>query len=239
MTKIVMAVTSADYLSLKNGAHSTGFWAEEVVVPYETFTRAGVDVDITTPDGEVPHVDEASLSPEMNGGDTERVAYLREQLSNMATRLETPQRLQDVAGRGAADANAVFIPGGHGPMEDLPGSADLGRILINMCDGGKPVVAICHGPAGLLAAERDGAWPFAGFRLTAFTNAEEEQVGLAQTMTWLLETRLRSYGAEFQEGPAWQPHVVTDRNLITGQNPQSAGQAAERTLDVLRVTAGT
>lgn len=239
MTKIVMVVTSADYLSLKNGAHSTGSWAEEVVVPYETFRRAGVDVDIATPDGDVAHVDEASLSPEMNGGDTDRVAYLRERLSDMAPRLESPQRLQDVAARGAADANAVFIPGGHGPMADLPGSADLGRILINMCDGGKPVVAVCHGPAGLLAAERDGAWPFAGFQLTAFTNEEERQTGLADKMTWLLETRLRSYNADFQAGPAWKSHVVTDRNLITGQNPQSARDAAERVLEMLRVTVGT
>lgn len=239
MTKIVMVVTGSDYLSLKNGAHSTGFWAEEVVVPYETFRQAGVDVDIATPDGVVPRVDESSLTPEMNGGDTDRVAYLRDQLSRMASVLDNPRDLRDVAASGAADYNAVFIPGGHGPMEDLPGSADLGRILVNMCDGGKPVVAICHGPAGLLAAERGGAWPFSGFRLTAFTNTEEEQAGLARKMPWLLETRLRNYGADFVEGPAWRSHVVADRNLITGQNPQSAREAAERALEMLRVTAGT
>lgn len=239
MAKILVTLTGSDYLTLKNGAQATGFWAEEVIAPYDAFRDARVDVDFATPEGTPARVDEASLSPEMNDGDTDKVGYLRDYLSRLATQLDGPKRLEDVAGAGAGDYSAVFIPGGHGPMEDLPGSTALGRILVNMCDGGKPVAAVCHGPAGLLAAERDEAWPFRGFQLTGFTNAEERQVGLAAKMPWLLETRLRDHGADFQEAPAWQSHVVTDRNLVTGQNPQSAADTARRLLEVMRITAGT
>lgn len=239
MARILAVLTGSDYVTLKNGAQSTGFWAEEVIAPYDAFRGAGVDVDLATPEGVPARVDESSLSPEMNNGDTGKVANLRDYLSRLADQLDHPKRLEDIAETGAADYNAIFIPGGHGPMEDLPGSAALGRVLLNMCDGGKPVAAVCHGPAGLLSAERDGTWPFRGFQLTSFTDDEERQVGLAEKMPWLLETRLRDYGADFQGAPAWQSHVVADRNLITGQNPQSAQDTARRLLEVMRVTAGT
>lgn len=239
MARILVVLTGSDYITLKNGARSTGFWAEEVVGPYEAFRDARVDIYLATPDGAPARVDESSLSPEMNDGDTDKVAYLRDYLSRLADRLDHPKRLEDVADAGAADYNAIFIPGGHGPMEDLPGSAPLGRVLINMCDGGKPVAAVCHGPAGLLSAERDGAWPFDGFRMTGFTNSEERRVGLAEKMPWLLETRLRDHGADFQGDADWQSHVVTDRNLVTGQNPQSARDTAQRLLETMRITAGT
>lgn len=239
MTKILLVITGSDYLTLKNGAHSTGYWAEEVIAPYDAFRQAGVDVDIVTPEGLQPTVDEASLTPEMNGGDNEKVAYLRDYLSRMSAEIDHPGRLEEVADRGAADYNAIYLPGGHGPMEDLPGSEPLGRILINMCDGDKPVLSVCHGPAGLFAAQRGDRWPFEGYQLTGFTNEEEQQTGLAEQMPWLLETQLREHGADFQAATAWQPHVVVDRNLITGQNPQSSKDAAERLLEMLRVTVGT
>jgi putative intracellular protease/amidase len=134
------------------------------------------------------------------------------------------------------DYDAVYIPGGHAPMEDLPDCAPLGQIITGLYDSSRVVAAVCHGPAGLLSANReDGSWLFAGRRLTAFTNEEERQVGLADRAPWLLESRLRERGARFEAGPAWAPHVVVDGNLVTGQNPASSQPTTDRTLDELHV----
>jgi putative intracellular protease/amidase len=98
------------------------------------------------------------------------------------------------------------------------------------------VAAVCHGPVGLLSATRgDGSWLFAGRRLTAFTNEEEQQAGYADRAPWLLETRLRERGAHFKAGPAWTPHIVVDGDLITGQNPASSQAAADRALAELHM----
>jgi putative intracellular protease/amidase len=124
-------------------------------------------------------------------------------------------------------------------MEDLPDCRPLGQILTDLYNAGRVVAAVCHGPAGLLSARReDGNWLFAGRRLTSFTNEEERQAGLADRAPWLLETRLREEGADFDEGPPWAPHVVVDGHLVTGQNPSSSRAAAERTLAVLMAEQG-
>jgi len=119
-------------------------------------------------------------------------------------------------------------------MEDLAVNADSGALLTAALDSGKPLGVVCHAPAALLAAERaDGSSPFAGYRLTGFTNAEETQAGLADRAKWLLQDRLVELGADFQEGQPWAPHVVTDRNLITGQNPASSAPLAAELLKAL------
>ena len=104
-----------------------------------------------------------------------------------------------------------------------------------MLDAGKVVSSVCHGPAGLLPAKRaDGSWLFAGRRLTAFTDAEEQQAGLADQAPWLLESRLREAGAAFSSGEAWAPFVVVDDNLVTGQNPASSAEAAQKVVELLK-----
>jgi putative intracellular protease/amidase len=120
-------------------------------------------------------------------------------------------------------------------MEDLSADANSGALLNAALASGKPLGIVCHAPAALLAtAGPDGAAsPFAGYRLTAFTNAEETQAGLADKARWLLQDRLVQLGADFQEGAPWAPHTVTDRNLHTGQNPASAGPLAAELLKVL------
>jgi putative intracellular protease/amidase len=121
-------------------------------------------------------------------------------------------------------------------MEDLPDDADLCKILTEVYDSGRIVAAVCHGPAGLLSASRmDGSWVFAGRRLTAFTDEEERQAGLADQAPWLLEGTLRDRGAVFESGPPWQPYTVVDGNLVTGQNPASSEPAAQATLQALHV----
>jgi putative intracellular protease/amidase len=175
-------------------------------------------------------VDDGSLAPDTVGEDES--AKQRKALDALAGRLESTLVLADV---DLDSYDAVFVPGGHGPMEDLAVSDDLGRILVTMLDGGKVVSSVCHGPAGLLPAQRaDGSWLFAGRNLTAFTDAEEQQAGLADQAPWLLETRLREAGAAFSSGEPWAPFVVVDDKLVTGQNPASSTQAAQKVVGLLK-----
>ncbi|MGW1494841.1 type 1 glutamine amidotransferase domain-containing protein [Streptomyces sp. NPDC002402] len=223
MAKILFVLTGADHWTLADGTrHPSGYWAEEAVAPYRALTAAGHEVMVATPGGVVPTVDAGSLAPEVNGG-PEGAAAVTAALAEMSA-LERPIKLDEV---DLADYAAVFYPGGHGPMEDLAVDADSGALLTAALDSGKPLGVVCHGPAALLAARReDGTSPFAGYRLTGFTNAEETQAGLADKAKWLLQDRLVEIGADFQEGEPWAPHVVTDRNLITGQNPSSSAPLA-------------
>jgi putative intracellular protease/amidase len=233
MARILIVLSGSDHWTLSDGSrHPTGFWAEEFVEPHRTFRHAEVDVDIATPGGVRPTVDQVSLAPDRAGG-AERAAELRSYVESLENELAEPLSLERIADN-PGNYDAVFIPGGHGPMEDLPDCQPLGRILAELFDTGRVVAAVCHGPAGLLAGRReDGTWLFAGRRLTAFTNEEERQAGLADRAKWLLETRLREEGADFDQGQPWRAHVVVDGRLVTGQNPASSKQTAERTLAVL------
>lgn len=224
MSKILFVVTGAKHWTLVDGTeHPTGFWAEELVAPYRIFTKAGHEVDIATPGGVVPAVDQASLAPDANGGQ-ENAAAVAAALAAI-TQLEAPLRLAEV---DLADYVAVYYPGGHGPMEDLSVNRDSARLLRDTLSSGKPLAIVCHAPAALLATlDAEGSSPFAGFRLTSFTNEEETQAGLAAKAKWLLQDRLIALGAEFQEGDPWAVNVVVDRNLFTGQNPASSGPLAE------------
>ena len=230
MPKILCVLTGADHWTLNDGTqHPTGFWAEELLAPLEVFSEAGIDVDLASPEGRTPVVDEGSLDPGTIGEDES--AKQRKALDALSDRLASTLVLADV---DPGSYDAVFIPGGHGPMEDLAVSEDLGRILVTMLDGGKVVSSVCHGPASLLPATRDdGSWLFAGRQLTAFTDAEEQQAGLADKAPWLLESRLRESGASFSSGEAWKPFVVVDGNLVTGQNPASSADAARKVVEQL------
>ncbi|WP_326594908.1 type 1 glutamine amidotransferase domain-containing protein [Streptomyces sp. NBC_01803] len=227
MSKILFVMTGVDHWTLTDGTkHSTGFWAEEAVVPYQAFTAAGHEITVATPGGVVPTVDRASLAPEVNGG-PEKAAEMAAATAAIPE-LKRPVRLEDVE---VADYDAVFYPGGHAPMEDLSASADSGRLLVRALDTGTPLAVVCHGPAALLAATReDGTNAFAGYRLTGFTNVEETQAGLADKAPWLLQDRLVEAGVDFAEGEPWAPHVVTDRTLVTGQNPASSAPLADELL---------
>lgn len=230
MAQILFVMTGSDHWTLADGTeHPTGFWAEEAVAPYEAFTAAGHRIVVATPGGVVPPVDRGSLAPQFNGGE-EGAKKVADALAAM-TELRQPVELADV---DLADYDAVFYPGGHGPMEDLAVDADSGRLLTEALTGGKPLGVVCHGPAALLAAvDADGRNSFAGYKVTAFTDAEEIQAGLADRAKWLLQTRLTQAGVDFQEGEPWAPYVVTDRNLVTGQNPASAAPLAAELLKKL------
>ena len=130
--------------------------------------------------------------------------------------------------------SGFLYPGGHGPMEDLAFNADSGKLLVEELASGKPLAVVCHAPAALLATrDADGKSPFAGYRITGFTDDEEEAVGLAPKAKWLMEDEVKKLGVEFSRGPIWQPYTVIDRNLYTGQNPASAAPLARELLEVL------
>ncbi len=230
MAKILFVMTGVDYWTLADGTkHPTGYWAEEFVAPYRIFTDAGHDVVVATPGGALPTVDRASLAPEVNGGQDAADAIAGALES--ATELRNPIRLEDA---DLSDYSAVFYPGGHGPMEDLAVNADSAGLLTAALASGKPLGVVCHAPAALLATEGpDATSPFAGYRVTGFTNAEETQAGFADKAAWLLQDRLIALGADFSEGEPWAPNVVIDRNMYTGQNPASSAPLATEFLKAL------
>ncbi|MFI5683400.1 type 1 glutamine amidotransferase domain-containing protein [Streptomyces sp. NPDC051636] len=230
MSRILFVMTGADRWTLADGTkHPTGFWAEEAVAPYRAFKDAGHDIVVATPGGVVPPVDPGSLSAEANGGQDNADALAR--TLEAMTELRSPVRLEEVR---LDEFDAVFYPGGHGPMEDLAVNADSGRLLVDALRSGKPLGVVCHGPAALLAAvTADGSNAFAGYEVAAFTNAEETQAGLAGKAKWLLQDRLSEAGVEVRVGESWAPNVVVDRNLVTGQNPASSAPLATELLKKL------
>lgn len=230
MSKILFVVTAARHWTLADGTqHPTGFWAEELAAPFRTFSAAGHEVVVATPGGEVPVVDQASLAADANGGQ-EQADRIKAELEDIE-QLRAPLSLEDV---DLGDYAAVFYPGGHGPMEDLAVDATSARLLADTLASGKTLGVVCHAPAALLATEQtEGGSPFAGYRLTGFTNAEETQAGLADKAAWLLQDRLTELGVDFREGEPWAPHIEVDRNLHTGQNPASSEPLAEKMLETL------
>ena len=226
MTKVLMIITAAKHWTLNDGTlHPTGFWAEELATPYSIFTDAGWDVDVATPGGKAPVVDKLSLDE--SAGDPDTLAAVKSKLDELAPVLAEPLNLADVK---AADYDLVFYPGGHGPMEDLAVDETSGRILTERMADNAPVALLCHAPAAVLATENaPGGSPFAGRKMTGFSNDEERAAGLADKAPWLLESRPVALGAEYDKAPEpWASHVIVDGNLYTGQNPSSSRELAER-----------
>jgi putative intracellular protease/amidase len=230
MAKVLFVISGATYLVLKDGTrYATGYWAEEFARPYEALTDGGHEVVVATPKGVTPNVDMMSLRPSMAGG--EQGALELEAIIRSAETMRRPLQLSDVR---LEEYDAVYLPGGHGPMQDLAVDADAGRLLTAQLASGKPLAILCHAPAALLATRIHGVSPFKGYRMTCFTNEEEQAVGMAPKCQWLLEDELKEkIGIEFSQGGTWKPYMVEDRNLITGQNPQSATIVAERLLKIL------
>ncbi|MFC4469576.1 type 1 glutamine amidotransferase domain-containing protein [Streptomyces xiangluensis] len=231
MAKILFVITASDHWTLADGTrHPAGFWAEEALGPYQVFKEAGYEIAAATPGGVPPTADALSLSPEFNGGE-EGAQRMRTALRE-ATELAHPMRIEDVR---IDEYEAVFYPGGWGPMEDLPDDAESGRLLTEWLASGKLVSLVCHGPAALLATiGPDGTSLFSGYRLTGLSNAEEKQNGLADRAKWLLQDRLvDELGADYREADPFTPHVEVDRTLYTGQNPGSAVPLAQAVLKAL------
>jgi putative intracellular protease/amidase len=231
MAKVLFIVSGAAYWVLKDGTrHATGYWAEEFANPYKILTDAGHEVVVATPNGVTPTVDMMSLRPSMAGG--EDGALELERVIRDAEVMRRPLQLSDVR---PEDYDAVYMPGGHGPMSDLAFDADCGRLLTEQLASGRPLFIVCHAPAALLSTRIHGESPFKGRRITGFSNEEEEGVGLASRAPYLMETELKEkVGVDYGKGPMWEPYTVEDDNLVTGQNPHSAAVLGKRMLEILK-----
>ena len=229
MAKILFVLTGASYWTLRDGTrHPTGYWAEEFAAPYSALSGAGHQIVVASPGGVVPHVDVMSLRPSMAG--SEQIALEQEGILRSAEELRHPIELADAR---LEDYDAVYYPGGHGPMEDLWQDADSGRLLIAALASGKPLAIVCHAPVAIMATRGKGGSPFVGYRVTCYTNSEEDAVGLREKARWTVEDELIAMGLEFTRGEDWKPYTVVDRNLYTGQNPASSGPLAREVLKAL------
>ena len=227
MTRALIVVTGADRWTLADGStRPSGYWPEELSTPYRVFADAGVEITVATPGGVPPTADPAGFDPVHHDGRAEEAERVRAHLDSIDA-LRAPATLEEVE---VDDFDLVFVPGGWGPMEDLAVSAPFGELVRRCTAAGKPVAAVCHGPAALLPARADdGTWLFAGREVTGFSNAEERQVGFAAQAKWLVEDRLRAEGGRYSSAAdEWSEHVVADGNLYTGQNPASAAALAHR-----------
>lgn len=224
--RILMIVTS--HARLGDSGKPTGIWAEELAVPYYTLRDAGVQVEIASPAGGAAPLDPASLKPVgQNPPVIER--FLADESAQRALAHTRVAADVDMAG-----FDALFFPGGHGTMWDLPHDAGVTRAAEQAFAAGKPIASVCHGAAGLVSARRaDGRSIVEGLRVNSFTDAEEAEVGLTQVVPFALEQRLRELGARFEGAPNWQPFAVRDGLLITGQNPQSSALVAQQLLRAL------
>lgn len=222
--KILMVLTSHDRLG--DTGHKTGFWLEEFAAPYYVFKDAGADLVLASPKGGQPPLDPKSDAPDAQTAATVRFNEDAEALATLAT----TQRLKDVVD---SDFDAVFYPGGHGPLWDLAEDADSIRLVERAFSAGKPVAAVCHGPAVFRHTRGALGEPLVkDKRVTGFSNEEEAAVGLTGVVPFSLEDELRKNGARYERGAVWQSYVVTDGRLVTGQNPASSEAVAE---DVLRL----
>jgi putative intracellular protease/amidase len=224
-----IAIVLTSHGTLGDTGKSTGFHYEELAAPYWAFVDAGYTVDLTSIQGGEPPHDPNSL-PEDPAEQAGSVARFRDDAQACAKLRETVP----VADLAAGDYAAIFLAGGHGTMWDFPDNADLGRLLTAAHGHGRILGAVCHGPAGLIAAQRsDGSPLIRGVRLNAFTDAEEQQVGLAETVPFLLESRLKELGARFEKSSPFRGCAVHDQGFVTGQNPRSSRAVAERILTVI------
>jgi putative intracellular protease/amidase len=228
MKPILMIVTS--HAQLGSTGKPTGIWAEELTTPYYALQDAGYEVVLASPLGGKPPFAEGSVKApvEANEGSVKRFLQDAAAMAKFNATLRT-------AHLKAADYSAVFLPGGHGTMWDTATDDSTARLVSDVFNAGQPVASVCHGPAGLVKAQRkDGKSIVFGKRVNAFTNEEETAVGLMDAVPFHLESKLRELGGQFERGPMWQAYAVRDGNLITGQNPASSALVAQYVVEVLR-----
>jgi len=220
--KILMVLTSHDQLG--DTGEKTGFWLEEFAAPYYVFKDAGAEVTLASPKGGQPPLDPKSDAPDAQTSATKRFSDDREAQAELSGTAK-------LSGLSADDYDAIFYPGGHGPLWDLAEDPVSIKLIETFFAAGKPVGAVCHAPAVLRHAQQsDGSPLVQGKKVTGFSNSEEAAVQLTGVVPFLLEDELRSMGAEYSRAEDWHSYVVQDGNLVTGQNPASSEEAAEALL---------
>ncbi|NRP72308.1 putative cysteine protease YraA [Ensifer psoraleae] len=223
--KILMVLTSHDQLG--NTGEPTGFWLEEFAAPYYVFKDAGAEITVASPKGGQPPIDPKSDDP---ANQTEAMARFKEDAAAQKE-LANTAKLGDVKANGF---DAVFYPGGHGPMWDLVNDRNSIALIEDFYNAGKPVAAVCHGPAVLRKVTYQGQPIVKGKRVTGFTNSEEEAVQLADVVPFLVEDELKRLGGRYEKAADWADFTIVDGRLITGQNPSSSTSAARELLKLLQ-----
>lgn len=223
--KILIVLTS--HSDLGNSGEKTGFWIEEFAAPYYVLADAGAKLTIVSPKGGQPPVDPKSESPEAQTPATERFYRDNEVIDQVAHTLKLSEVNQ-------ADYEAVFYPGGHGPLWDLANDENSIHLIEDFYNHQKPIAFVCHAPAALVKVKAENGEPLVkGKEVTGFSNTEEEAVGLTKIVPFLLEDELKSLGAKYSKGDNWSSFVKKDGLLITGQNPASSAEAARLLLSTI------
>ena len=222
--KILMVLTSHDRLG--DTGEKTGFWLEEFAAPYYTFKDAGVELTLASPAGGQPPLDPKS---DAEDAQTETTKRFKADTAAQADLAHTTV----LAEVNAADFDAVFYPGGHGPLWDLAVDQNSIALIENFVQQDKPVAFVCHSPAALKNVKVDGEYLVKGKKVTGFSNSEEAGVGLTDVVPFLLEDALKDNGGQYEKGADWESYVVEDGLLITGQNPGSSADTAKQLLNKL------
>ncbi|GAB2768832.1 type 1 glutamine amidotransferase domain-containing protein [Salinimicrobium soli] len=222
--KILMVLTS--HSELGETGKKTGFWIEEFAAPYYVFADAGADVTIASPKGKEPPIDPSSESEDAQTGATRRFYSDRD----LQEKLKKTIKLEDI---DSEDYDAVFYPGGHGPLWDLANDLKSISLIEEFNAQMKPMAFVCHAP-GVLANVEDHKEPLVrGKNVTGFANSEEEAVGLTNVVPFLVEDKMNQLGANYSKGDDWSSYVMVDGKLVTGQNPASSEKAARELLRLL------
>ena len=224
MKKVLFVLTSHDKLG--DTGEKTGFWTEEFAAPYYELADKGVLIDIATPLGGQPPIDPKSEDPSSATEDTKRF----DKDTELQAKLSKTHKLSDVK---VADYDAVFYPGGHGPLWDLASDKNSDALIEAFYTNNKPVAFVCHSPAVLKNVKVNGEYLVKGKKVTGFSNTEEAAVGLTDVVPFLLEDALQANGAIYSKVADWHPYAVEDGLLITGQNPASSKLVAEKLLHQL------
>ncbi|BEP94925.1 type 1 glutamine amidotransferase domain-containing protein [Acidovorax sp. A79] len=225
MPRILMVLTSHDQLG--DTGKKTGFWLEEFAAPYYVFQDAGASVTLASPRGGQPPLDPKSDAPDAQTDATRRFKDDAAAQAQLASTLKLSEL-------DAAQFDAVFYPGGHGPLWDLAQDARSIALIESTLAAGKPLAAVCHAPGVLRDAKAPDGTPLVrGKNVTGFTNSEEAAAGLTHVVPFLVEDMLMAHGGLYTKQADWKPHVVTDGLLITGQNPASSEPAAQALLQAL------
>lgn len=223
--KILLVLTSHDQLG--NTGHKTGFWLEEFASPYYVFKDAGAQITLASPKGGQPPIDPKSDAPDAQTAATRRFAEDAEAQQLLANSLPLAQVR-------AEDFDALFYPGGHGPLWDLAEDATSIALIERFIALGKPVGAVCHAPGVLRHVKAaDGTPLVRGKRVTGFSNSEEEAVALTDVVPFLVEDMLKAHGGVYGRAADWHSHVEVDGLLVTGQNPASSDASAEALLTLV------
>ncbi|MDF9756406.1 putative intracellular protease/amidase [Pseudomonas sp. TE6288] len=250
--EVLVLLSSENQLQLKDGKpYPTGYYLNEFGVPADQLLKAGYKLVLVTPKGNAPSVDERSIDPMYFGGDAREMQRIRQVVDSLPD-IDDTLSVKEVLAGDMGRYVGIFIPGGHAPLIDLANNPDVGALLRHFHQAGKPTAAICHGPITLLSAQQDPVayraalargetpaasdWTYRGYRMTIFSDPEEQVFEGS-----LKEQRLQFYPAKAMAGAggdmsyaqAWQPHVVVDRELITGQNPFSDKALAKALLEQL------